>query len=83
VSKTTFQPLLKFGALKIVKNEIELRKLWPLKVERVKNSKNKPPNVTKVDSQTPTKFLICCFVVIKVHVDYNHCIDHFQMKKFT
>jgi hypothetical protein len=28
--------------------------------------KNKPPNATKVDSQTPTKFLACFFVVIKV-----------------
>jgi hypothetical protein len=28
---------------------------------KVKTSKNKPPNVTKADSQTPTKFLICFF----------------------
>jgi hypothetical protein len=32
----------------------------------VKNSKNKPPNATKAGSQTPTKFLICCFFVAKV-----------------
>jgi len=31
-----------FGALKIVKNIIELRKLWAPKVEGVENSKNKP-----------------------------------------
>jgi hypothetical protein len=29
--------------LEIVLNELELRKLQPPKVERVKNSKNKPP----------------------------------------
>ncbi len=28
-----------FKALKIIKNEIKLKKLWPLKVEGVKNSK--------------------------------------------
>jgi hypothetical protein len=32
----------------------------------VKNSKNKSPNATKADSQTPTKFLVCCFVVVKL-----------------
>jgi hypothetical protein len=34
---------------------------------RVKNSKKKPLNATKADSQTPTKYLICCFVVVIVH----------------
>jgi hypothetical protein len=33
---------------------------------RVKNPKNKPPNVTKASSQTPAKLLICCFVVVRV-----------------
>jgi hypothetical protein len=33
---------------------------------RVNNSKNKPPNATKAGSQTPKKFLVHCFVVIKV-----------------
>jgi hypothetical protein len=28
--------------------------------------KNKPLNATKVDSQTPKNFLICCSVVIRV-----------------
>jgi hypothetical protein len=32
----------------------------------VKNSKNKPPNVTKANFQTPTKFLVCWFVVVIV-----------------
>jgi hypothetical protein len=54
--------------LKIVKEGIKLRKLWPFKVERVNNSKkkNKPPNATKASSQTPKKFLVCCFITIKV-----------------
>jgi hypothetical protein len=33
---------------------------------RVNNSKTKPLNVTKADYQTPTKFLVCSFVVDKV-----------------
>jgi hypothetical protein len=28
--------------------------------------KNKPPNATKANSQTPTKFLVCCYVDVKV-----------------
>jgi len=35
-----------------------------LKVKGVKNSKKKPPNVIKVGSQTPTKFLVCYSIVI-------------------
>jgi hypothetical protein len=34
-----------------------LKKLWPPKVEGVKNSKKKPPNATKTGSQTPTKYV--------------------------
>jgi hypothetical protein len=30
---------------------------------KIKNSKNKRPNATKIDSQTPIKKFICCFVV--------------------
>jgi len=45
---------------------IELKKIWPLKEEGVKNSKTKSPNVIKTGSQTPTKFLVCCYVAIKV-----------------
>jgi hypothetical protein len=33
---------------------------------KVKNSKNKPPNVTKAHSQTPIKFLVCCFIIVRV-----------------
>jgi hypothetical protein len=32
----------------------------------VKNLKNKPPNATKAGSKTPTKFLICFFIVVRV-----------------
>jgi hypothetical protein len=32
----------------------------------VKNLKNKPPNAAKANSQTPKKFFICCFVVVRV-----------------
>jgi hypothetical protein len=32
----------------------------------VKNSKNKTLNVIKAGSQTPTKFLVCYFVVVRV-----------------
>jgi hypothetical protein len=31
-----------------------------------RTKKNKPSNATKANSQTPTKFLVCCFVVIRV-----------------
>jgi hypothetical protein len=48
-------------ALKIVKNEIEMKKLWPLEVEDVENSKKKPTNAMKIGSQTPRKFLVCCY----------------------
>ncbi len=39
LNKTSTPPIITSGALKIVKNGIELRKLWLLKVEGVKNSK--------------------------------------------
>jgi hypothetical protein len=55
-----------FSALKIIKNEIELKKLWPFKLEGSRIQKNKPPNVTKAGSQTPKKFFVCCFIVVKV-----------------
>jgi hypothetical protein len=51
VSKKNLNPLIgAYGTLKIVINGIRLRKLWPLKVERIKNSKNKPSNATKAGS---------------------------------
>jgi hypothetical protein len=54
-----------FKALKFVKNGIELRKLCPLKLEGVKNSKNEPSNITKANFQRPKKILIYRFVVIR------------------
>jgi len=55
-----------FRALKIIKNEIELKKLWAPKVKGVKNSKKKPLNVTKTSSQTPKKILVCCSIDIRI-----------------
>jgi hypothetical protein len=55
-----------FNALKFVKNGIELRKLWPFKLEGVNNSKNKPSHVIKASSQTHTKFLVCYFIIIRI-----------------
>jgi hypothetical protein len=41
-----------------------MNNLWPLKVEGgQKLQKNKPPNVTKDGSQTPTKFIVFFFVI--------------------
>jgi hypothetical protein len=45
---------------------IELRKLWPFKVEGVNNSKKKPTDATKTGFQTPKKFLVCCSIANKV-----------------
>jgi hypothetical protein len=55
-----------FDTLTIVENGLEMRKLWPPKVKGVKNSKNKPPNIRKVSSRTPKKFLVCCSIAIRV-----------------
>jgi hypothetical protein len=41
VSKQNFPHIGAFGALKIIKNGIKLKKVWPPKVEGVKNSKKK------------------------------------------
>jgi hypothetical protein len=49
------------STLKIVKNGVELTKLRPLQVEGSRTKKNKPPNVTKVSSWTPKKFLVIFF----------------------
>jgi hypothetical protein len=54
-----------FSALKTVKYGIKLKMLWPFKIEGSRIQKQ-PPNATKASSQMPTKFLICCFVVVKV-----------------
>ncbi len=43
-----------------------MKKLWPVKVKGVKNSKKKPPNDTKANSQKPTKFIVISFVVIRI-----------------
>jgi len=53
------------GALKFVKNIIEMRKLRPPKGEGVKNSKKKTIEHTQASSQSPKKFFLCCYVGIK------------------
>jgi hypothetical protein len=48
VSKQNLNPPIgAFGALRIVKNRLELRKLQPPKVEAIKNFFKKSPNITK------------------------------------
>jgi hypothetical protein len=54
--------------LKIVKNELEMRKLWPLKVKGVKNSKKTTPTIEhyKGQGQFPNIqkkicMLLCCY----------------------
>jgi hypothetical protein len=59
-------PIGTFGAQKNIKNVIELKKLWPPKVEGVKNSKKKPLNAIKANSHTLLKIIICCFVAIRI-----------------
>ncbi len=46
-----------------------MKKLHTPKVKGGQNSKNKPLNITKANSQTPKKFLVCCYVTIKVQDD--------------
>jgi hypothetical protein len=65
MSKKNLNPS-SFDTLTIVENGLEMRKLWPPKVKGVKNSKNKPSNTTKVNSRTPKKIFVCCFVAIRV-----------------
>jgi hypothetical protein len=55
-----------FDTLKIVKNGIELGKLQSPQNKGIKNSKNKPPKITKVISRKLKKFLVCCSVSIRL-----------------
>jgi hypothetical protein len=54
------------NVLIIIKNIIELRKLWPFKLQGVKTQNNKPPNATKASSKAPKKFLVCYSIAIKI-----------------
>jgi hypothetical protein len=54
-------------SLKIVKNELELRKLQPPKVEGVsRTQKNKPPNITKLILKHPKNSLYVALGAIRV-----------------
>ncbi len=54
------------SALKIIKNILKLRKLWPPKVEGVKEFLKKPLNITKPKPNHSKKFFVCCSIAIRV-----------------
>ncbi len=58
-------PIGAFGTLKIVKNWIELKKLWAPKVERVKNSKKNLSNTTRLISNHPKNYLYVVLLLLK------------------
>jgi hypothetical protein len=62
-NKTWTPPLGASVALKIFKNGLEMRKLERLKVEGVKNWKNKSHNTTNPVTEHPTILcmLLCCY----------------------
>jgi hypothetical protein len=45
---------------------MKLKKLWPFKIEGVKNFKKQTTKCYKNSSQTLTKFFVCCFVAFKL-----------------
>jgi hypothetical protein len=63
-NKTGTLPLGASDTLTIVKKELEMKKLQPLKVQRVK--KTQTIKHYKGWFQTPKTFLICCSVAIRV-----------------
>jgi len=58
-------PIGTYSALKIVKNEIKLKILWPLKVEGVKNSKNKTTKCYKGWFPNTNKILLFALLLLK------------------
>jgi hypothetical protein len=68
-NKIWILPIGAFGALKIVKNQIGLRKLWPPN-KRVLKTQKKSPNITKVGSQTPQKIL--CMLLLELKDDLQN-----------
>jgi hypothetical protein len=67
-NKTWTPPISTYNTLNIVKNIINLKKIEPPKLEGVNFFIKKALNVIKVDSQTPQKFLLRCFVAIKIEI---------------
>jgi hypothetical protein len=60
-------PIVASDTLTIIKNGLKNEKVIAPENKRGWNlKKNKAPNTTKADSQTPKKFIVCCSVAIKV-----------------
>jgi len=69
LNKTWTHPIGLYGTLEIIKNGMELRKLWPPKVEGVNTQKNKPPNTTKAGSWTPKNSLYVVLLILEFKDD--------------
>ncbi len=65
-NKNWTHPIGIYGTVKIIKNRMELRKLWPPKVEGVNNSKKQTTECYKGWFLNTQKFLVCCSADIKV-----------------
>ncbi len=71
-NKTWTPPLGASDTITIVKNGLEMRKLWPPQIkggQELKIKNNLSLNNTKADSQTPKKFLVCCSAANRVQSD--------------
>ncbi len=55
-----------YNVLTIIENKLKMRKLQAPKVKGVQELKKTNHQTTKADSQTFKKFLVCCYVVIRV-----------------
>jgi len=63
-------PLEAFDTAIIIKNRLEMRKLWPFKVKgSMKNSKKESPNITKAGSQTPKNSLYVALLLLEFKHD--------------
>jgi len=63
-NKTRTPQIGAYGALKIVKNGIELKKLWPFKIKGVKNSKKQTTKCYKgrfPNTHKNPRMLISCY----------------------
>jgi hypothetical protein len=66
VLNQNWNPLLPLGTSNNHKKKrLEMRKLWPPKVNGSRTQKNKPLNTTKAGSQTSKEFFVYCSVAIR------------------